>query len=617
MSSGSLLDATVVLAPGVVLERSQTAEGPNSARLRAEDQIAELGPDLGELVARLRGDRLGVVVEAVLGPGSDEGRGQLTEQITAITAQLLQAGFLVELPRVEQSRIEQAGVEPAPDRGPHAGKASSAPRRRDLPLDAPDRAALEAAGRTLRRAGFSSANLHALLSHPAADELTVGERAIARRRLDAHGEGALPLLTRAFVLDDAIEEQSLRAALGDAATATLLDAGLLRQDGVRLEPTVRVATYAGPHTPLLLAHDGPAAAGRDDMVPGLHRPSITLADFTPRRPVESALDMGTGNGLQALLLAGHAQRVVATDVNPRAVGYAAVNAGLNDVLLDVRVGSLLEPVQGETFDLLVSNPPYVLSPETELVFRDSGYPGDSFNKLVATTVADVLNADGAAVVLVSWSQPPTVSRPRPLQWLDDAAVDADGLLVLTGMADALTEAASWNREFAGDPGRYAQQMDRWLGWYAEQGIEQIGYGALTLRRQNRRGSPPWRFALPGEPRSGSVGDHVERILTGHAQLASLADAAVLQASLRLQDGCRIRATRTSSVEGWQQQASIGIEPGLGITAPITSEQEQALWRLSPADGRPVSTLAELLPSDALAAFVRGLVEAGFAVLDLA
>ena len=332
--------------------------------------------------------------------------------------------------------------------------------------------------------------------------------------------------------------------------------------------------------------------------------------------------------MQALLLATHAGRVVATDVNPRAVGYAGLNAGLNDVQLDLRVGSLLEPVDGETFDLLVSNPPYVLSPETELVFRDSGYPGDAFNQLIATSVADAVAPGGTAVVLVSWSQPPGDARPRPLQWLDDAGVDADGLLVLTGMADAVTEAASWNREYAADPDRYARQMERWLAWYAAEGIEQIGYGALTLRRADRtragsvRSGPgrtdqaPWRFALPGEPRSGPCGGHIERMLDARVQLADLDDAMLMGAALRLQEGCRTRSTSTPGADGWEHRRSVGIDPGLGVTAPLDARQERALWRLSSTGSQPVEALAEVLAPDELLRFVRGLVEAGFATLDL-
>lgn len=75
------------------------------------------------------------------------------------------------------------------------------------------------------------------------------------------------------------------------------------------------------------------------------------------------LDIGTGSGAIALSLAGEGSfgRVVATDVSDDALALAAENAvqtGLRD-RVELRTGALYAPVAGETFDLIVSNPPYV------------------------------------------------------------------------------------------------------------------------------------------------------------------------------------------------------------------------------------------------------------------
>ena len=66
-----------------------------------------------------------------------------------------------------------------------------------------------------------------------------------------------------------------------------------------------------------------------------------------REPVGSALDLGTGCGVQALHLAGHAGRVVATDVNSRALWMTRLNAELNGADVDVRDGSLFDRSGGE------------------------------------------------------------------------------------------------------------------------------------------------------------------------------------------------------------------------------------------------------------------------------
>ena len=61
-------------------------------------------------------------------------------------------------------------------------------------------------------------------------------------------------------------------------------------------------------------------------MPGVNPIARLLARHTVRVPAASALDLGTGNGMQALAAARHAGDVVATDVNPRALAYAELNA---------------------------------------------------------------------------------------------------------------------------------------------------------------------------------------------------------------------------------------------------------------------------------------------------
>ena len=72
------------------------------------------------------------------------------------------------------------------------------------------------------------------------------------------------------------------------------------------------------------------------------------------------LDVCTGSGVVAVsaALAG-AGAVTAVDVSRRAVLAARVNARINGARIDARRGSLFEPVAGESFDLIVANPPYV------------------------------------------------------------------------------------------------------------------------------------------------------------------------------------------------------------------------------------------------------------------
>ncbi len=75
------------------------------------------------------------------------------------------------------------------------------------------------------------------------------------------------------------------------------------------------------------------------------------------------LDLGCGYGPIGIVAAKLAPEgfVVMTDINKRAVWLAKMNARINHVddRVSVRQGNLYEPVRGEVFDTIISNPPQV------------------------------------------------------------------------------------------------------------------------------------------------------------------------------------------------------------------------------------------------------------------
>ncbi|GAA4907485.1 hypothetical protein GCM10023237_28940 [Streptomyces coeruleoprunus] len=183
------------------------------------------------------------------------------------------------------------------------------------------------------------------------------------------GEGALDTLVRLFLLQRPVPHE--RAAATLPLEEALADGWVIR-DGDEVRATVDVRPYGGPEgqdwfivSDLGCAVGGAGgASGRDEgMVLGVGGASTTLAGLTVRTPVASALDLGTGSGIQALHAAQHATRVTATDLNPRALEFTRLTLALSGAPeADLRVGSLFEPVASETYDLIVSNPPFVISP---------------------------------------------------------------------------------------------------------------------------------------------------------------------------------------------------------------------------------------------------------------
>jgi hypothetical protein len=220
-----------------------------------------------------------------------------------------------------------------------------------------------------------------------------------------------------------------------------------------------------------------------DHVLGISPASTSLAQLTVREPVGSALDLGTGCGVQALHLAGHARSVVATDVNDRALRLARLTFALNDVAgVDVRSGSLLGPVAGETFDLVVTNPPFVISAgtSTPLVYRDSGMPGDRVVEEIVRGVPAHLALGGIAQVLTNW----VIARDQP--WEERIAGwvhGCDAWVVQREVLDLPSYVELWLKD-AGVHGApdYPDRYDDWLGWLEQQGVEAVGFGWVTLRR---------------------------------------------------------------------------------------------------------------------------------------
>lgn len=227
----------------------------------------------------------------------------------------------------------------------------------------------------------------------------------------------------------------------------------------------------------------PAELGTDHVL-GVSSASTSLAQLTVREPVGRALDLGTGCGVQALHLAAHAGEVVATDVNQRALWLAGLNAALNRTAVDLREGSLFEPVHDELFDLVVTNPPFVVSPGTgeRLVYRDSGLPGDEMVRRVVVEGARHLRPGGRCQVLANWVH--RVGQPwqeRVEGWLAGSGCDA--WVVQREVADPAEYVELWLKD-AGLHGApdYPQRYDAWLSWFEEQQVEGVGFGWLNLRR---------------------------------------------------------------------------------------------------------------------------------------
>ncbi|MFD5134314.1 HemK2/MTQ2 family protein methyltransferase [Streptomyces olindensis] len=104
------------------------------------------------------------------------------------------------------------------------------------------------------------------------------------------------------------------------------------------------------------------------VLPGVYTPQEDTALLAcalseePLRPGADVLDLGTGTGALAIAAARRDARVAAVDVSWRAVCTAWLNAWLAEVPVRIRRGDLFAPVRDQSFDLILTNPPYVPVP---------------------------------------------------------------------------------------------------------------------------------------------------------------------------------------------------------------------------------------------------------------
>jgi methylase of polypeptide subunit release factors len=344
------------------------------------------------------------------------------------------------------------------------------------------------------------------------NETTPGRRATA-------GGSALETLTRLWPLQLPVPEVAVAAAV---PVEPLIAAGILTRDGTDIRAAVDVRPYADDSgdwwvvSDLTPGLDGTIEPVPDDHVLGLNAASSTLAQLTVRRPVGTALDLGTGCGVQALHLARHVDRVVATDVSHRALAMAEMTMALNELDVELRRGSLYGPVAGEQFDLIATNPPFVVSPGGHHVYRDSGLSGDELSRQVVRDGAAHLVDGGLLQALANWVHVSGEDwRDRVAQWVEGTGCDA--WIIQREVQDPAAYVELWLRD-SGDVARpdYRDRYDAWLSWFEAQRIEGISFGWVLLRSTGEADPDvrveEWPHAVE-QPLGPAIGEYFDRVAT--------------------------------------------------------------------------------------------------------
>ncbi|QMU79939.1 methyltransferase [Streptacidiphilus sp. PB12-B1b] len=277
---------------------------------------------------------------------------------------------------------------------------------------------------------------------------------------------------------------------------------------------------------------------RAELVLGVGGASTTLANITVRRPVRRVLDVGTGSGVQALHAARHGAQVVATDVNARALHFTRLTAALSGLAnVETRQGSLFEPVGEETFDLIVSNPPFVISPAGRFTYRDGGMAGDDLCAALVAEAGRHLEPGGYCQLLANWQHVRGEDwRARLSGWIQGTGCDA--WVIQREVQDVFQYAELWLRDGGDhreDRAHYDARYQEWLDAFEAAKVEGVGFGWITLRRAPEGREPVVLAEEWPHPVEQPLGPEVERWFARQDFLRDHDDAALLAARYRLAD----------------------------------------------------------------------------------
>ena len=420
-------------------------------------------------------------------------------------------------------------------------------------------------------------------------------RNLPRLLARTEGESPLHLLVRWFTLGQAADEAVARRIIPAEVLETMLSAGMLADTGAAFAPQVMLIPWdkhiiACDHARMI------EAGTAEDAVLFPNPTTRLLAHFTVRAKSRATLDLGTGCGCEAFLAAAHSELVVATDLNPRAIEFAAFNARLNGIEgIEFLVGDMFEPVRGRRFDLIVSNPPFFVTPGKLRTFSDNPLELDEFCRLLVRAAPAHLEEGGFLQMLCEWVE--VTGEPwqeRVSRWVEDTGCDA---LILKGYSEEadryghkrIAETTLWSAEE--DAALFAE----WMRYYRDRQVRSVHGGLIALRKRsgkNWKRVDEFTFKPPAP-----FGDYVLRLFDNRDAVEGATEEQLLAARFRIAPEVVLDQHLRFEGARWQQESLVlRLNGGLHYTAVLQPLVADFVMRFT---GR--GTLAEMI--------------AGFAELD--
>lgn len=359
--------------------------------------------------------------------------------------------------------------------------------------------------RTFQRLGFDPGRVEEFLGPEASQALYRGEPAAVEFFLDS---GQLSQLIRIFYLHLVLPFPEIAAAIGEDVARQLCVAGVLRRPEVgtdcalgqgeeaqvdasyRCVLDIRAHRFQDNYQWVLSDMDASMVEGHvpgSEHVLGVGAASQSLQRILPKTPCHRLLDLGTGSGVQALAQLPLVDYVVATDVHPRALDLAEATCMANGYIpgvdFELREGSWFAPVEGETFERIVANPPFVVGPSTiEHIYRDSGLGLDGASQTTIRGACAHLAPGGRAYVLAAWVDSEQPWQSRVSSWFPPTGYRT--WVLQRDHVDPLVYISTWLEDESLDL-RSEQAKTRthaWLDHFAEHDVSGIGFGWVVVEK---------------------------------------------------------------------------------------------------------------------------------------
>ncbi len=292
------------------------------------------------------------------------------------------------------------------------------------------------------------------------------------------------ILCGLFLGDEKVRQKDARKVLPESYES-LLSLGLLKGKHGEVKSTLRLR----PSPEGYFADDFPSVLGErasgesEEFVMGVAPTTRMLRQLIPAFERKRVLDLCCGGGWLALTEAWRGALVVGSDLSERCLEVARFNARMNCVdSVDWRRGSWFEAVEGEVFDLIVSNPPFVQSPGGKSMALDTPEDVDPV-RILLSGMSDYLAEDGVGCLLLNWQyQNEDEWEAFPLACLPDEGLQV--ILFEVQRHDPKGYARHWIRqEMQHETAEKREaEVKRWVAYLEGRGSAGVSSGFVLMRK---------------------------------------------------------------------------------------------------------------------------------------